>query len=169
MAEKRRNSGIWQFIKFAIFGTIGGIFQIISVNVLYFTMKGWTTPLPAFLSGIFNEAVLGEGNSCWGYIIPFFVSNMISQIFQYIQNKRTTFKSDAPRWVFAVYIAVAIILMFTITWAQGVLNNIFMSANISWLKKLAPTLAVVVAGQIYTVVMFPLEKFVLFRNKSKKV
>lgn len=167
MEKEKKNGGLWQFVKFAIFGTIGGIIQIVSVNVFYFAMKGWTTPLPAFLSGIFSEKVLGAGNSCWGYIVPFFLSNLISQIFQYIQNKKTTFKSDAPKWVFAVYIAVAVMLMFLITWSQGVLNNFFLSTNSKLLTTLAPTLAVVIAGQIYTVVMFPLEKFVLFRKKKE--
>ena len=164
MKNDKKNGGLWQFVKFAIFGTIGGIIQVISVNVLYFAMKGWTTPLPAFLGGIFSEKVLGEGNSCWGYIVPFFLSNLISQIFQYVQNKKTTFKSDAPKWVFGVYIAVAVLLMFIITWTQGVLNNFLSSSSSRLLTVLAPTLAVVIAGQIYTVVMFPLEKFVLFRK-----
>ena len=166
MEGRKGNSGIWQFIKFAIFGTLGGILQIVTVNVLYFAMKGWTTPLPSHLSGIFSEAVMGQGNSCWGYIIPFFISNIISQIFQYIQNKRTTFKSDAPRWVFAVYISIVVLLIFITTWAQGALNNLLAATGISILEKLAPTLSVVIAGQIYTLVLFPLEKFVLFRKKK---
>ncbi len=166
MGKEKRNGALWQFVKFAIFGTLGGVIQVVTVNVLYFAMKGWTTPLPAFLSGIFSEAVLGAGNSCWGYIVPFFLSNLISQIYQYIQNKRTTFKSDAPSWVFTVYIAVVVVLIFVTTWVQGVLNNLFLSTSSSLLVKLAPTLAVIISGLIYTGVLFPLEKFVLFRKRT---
>ncbi len=165
--EKEKNRGLWQFVKFAIFGTAGAVIQIVTVNVLYFALKGWTTPLPAFLGGIFNEAVLGEGNSCWGYIIPFFASNLLSQIFQYIQNKKRTFKSDAPQWVFTVYISVVVVLIFLTTWIQGVLNNALYSTGKGLLMKLAPTLSVIISGQLYTIVLFPLEKFVLFRKKAR--
>ncbi len=167
MENEKKHRGLWQFLKFALFGTMGGIIQVVTVNVFYFALKGWTTPLPSFLAGIFSESVLGEGNSCWGYIIPFFASNLLSQIFQYIQNKKRTFKSDAPKWVFTVYISVVVVLIFVITWVQGVLNNALYSTGKSLLMKLAPTLSVIISGQIYTLVLFPLEKFVLFRKKAR--
>ena len=163
---EKKNGGLWQFVKFLIVGGIGAIIQLIVVNVLYYLMRDWKAALPAFLSGIFNETVMGQGNSNWGYVLPFFISNLVANTYQYIQNKKTTFKADAPKWSFAVYFVVLIILIFVATWLQGVLNNLFISTEKPFFVKLAPTLAVIFAGLAYTLILFPLEKFVLFRKKA---
>ncbi len=163
----KKDSSLIQFLKFILFGSLGGVIQIITVNVFHFAMKGWTTPLPHLLGKVFSEGVMGVGNSCWGYIIPFFLSNLVSQIFQYVQNKRRTFDSDAPRWVFWVYIAVTVLLIFIVTWVQGVVNNALLRTEAALVVRLAPTLSVVIAGQIYTLVLFPMEKFILFRRKAR--
>ena len=164
---EKKNGGLWQFVKFLIVGGIGAIIQLIVVNVLYYLMRDWKAPLPAFLSGIFNETVMGQGNSNWGYVLPFFISNLTANTYQYIQNKKTTFKADAPKWSFAVYFIVLVILIFVVTWFQGVLNNLFISTGKPFFVKLAPTLAVIFAGIVYTMVLFPLEKFVLFKKKAR--
>lgn len=165
--DSKKNGGLWQLVKFLIVGGIGAIIQLVVVNVLYYLMKDWKAALPAFLSGIFNETVMGQGNSNWGYVLPFFISNLVANTYQYIQNKKTTFKADAPKWSFAVYFVVLVILIFAATWLQGILNNLFISTNRPLLVKLAPTLAVTAAGIVYTVVLFPLEKFVLFKEKAR--
>lgn len=163
---EKKNTGLWQFVKFLIVGGIGAIIQLIVVNVLYFLMRDWKEPLPLFLAKLFNETVMGEGNSNWGYVLPFFISNLAANTYQYIQNKKTTFKVEAPRWCFLVYMVVLVILIFVATWLQGILNHLFLSTGIPFFQKLAPTLAVIFAGAIYTLVMFPLEKFVLFKKRA---
>lgn len=165
--ESKKNRGLWQLVKFLIVGGIGAIIQLIVVNVLYFMMKDWKVALPAFISGIFNESVMGQGNSNWGYVLPFFISNLVANTYQYIQNKKTTFKADAPKWSFAVYFVVLVILIFVATWLQGILNHLFISTGRPFFVKLAPTLAVIFAGIVYTLVLFPLEKFVLFKEKTR--
>ena len=57
------------------------------------------------------DAVGGAGNDNWGYVFPFFASNLLANIYGYIQNKKTTFKSDAPAWCFAVYLALMVCLI----------------------------------------------------------
>lgn len=165
MSETKENRTGWQFVKFLLVGGIGCVIQLVVVNVLYYLMRGWTAPLPAVLSGIFNETTMGSGNSNWGYVVPFFTSNLVANTYQYIQNKKTTFKVEAPKWCFVVYLVVLVILIFVVTWVQGVLNNFFINSGSAFLIKLAPTLAVLFAGAVYTLTLFPLEKFVLFRKR----
>lgn len=163
----KKNGGLWQFAKFLIVGGIGAVMQMITVNILYFLMRDWKAALPALLSGIFNESVMGQGNNNWGYVLPFFISNLVANTYQYIQNKKTTFKADAPKWSFIVYFVVLVILIFVATWLQGILNNLFIRTERPLIMKLAPTLAVIFAGIVYTLVLFPLEKFVLFKKKAR--
>ena len=163
---EKKNGGLWQFVKFLIVGGIGAILQLIVVNVLYFMMKNWNEPLPHILASVFNETVMGKGNSNWGYVLPFFISNLVANSYQYLQNKKTTFKVDAPKWCFVVYLIVLVILIFIVTWVQGILNNLFMEKGNAFIQKMAPTLAVILAGGVYTLVLFPLEKFVLFKKRS---
>ena len=163
----KNNSSVWQFIKFLIVGGIGAIMQLVVVNVLYYLMRDWKAPLPAVLSGIFNETVMGKGNSNWGYVLPFFISNLAANTYQYFQNKKTTFKADAPKWSFVAYFVIIVILIIVATWLQGVLNNLIASTGKPLLVKLAPTLAVLLAGAVYTLVLFPLEKYVLFKEKTR--
>lgn len=165
--SKNKDRTIVQMLKFLVIGGIGAVIQLIAVNALYYALKSWTAPLPSFLSSVFSETVMGKGNSNWGYVLPFFISNLISNSYQYVQNKKTTFKADAPKWSFSLYIAILIILIFIVTWTQGVLNNAFLSTGTAFFIKLAPTLSVLFSGLVYTLVLFPLEKFVLFKKKKE--
>ena len=163
---KQKESSFWQLIKFLIVGGIGAIIQTIVVNVLCSALKDWKNPLPSILSSIFSENTMGKSNSCWGYVVPFFASNLIANTYQYIQNKKTTFKVNAPKWCFVVYLVVLVILIFVATWLQGIINNLLVKTNIAFFVKLAPTLAVLGAGIVYTLVLFPLEKYVLFKERN---
>ena len=110
-APKHERKTLWQFIKFLLVSGIAGILQIILVNLLCWALADWTAPLPGFLTGIFSASVVGAGNDNWGYVFPFFASNLLANIYGYIQNKKTTFKSDAPAWCFAVYLALMVCLI----------------------------------------------------------
>ena len=80
-------------------------------------MKNWKEPLPGFFGGIFSEQTMEKGQSNWGYILPFFLSNFVA-------NAR--------------------------------------------IEALAPTIASTVVGTVQTIALFPLQKFVLPREKKKK-
>ena len=154
-----------QFFKFLIIGAIGSIIQIASVNILFQLLKNWKAPLPQFMAGIFNEAVLGVGNDNWGYVLPFFVSNLLSNTYSYIHNMKGNFKTNAPGYYFAIYIALLVILIVASTWISGVIANFLMSTNVDFLVKLGPTIGSILSGIVYTLILFPIEKFILFRKK----
>lgn len=158
---------IWQILKFVLVSGIVSIIQLVLVNVLFYVMRDWKAPLPPLLAGIFSPSTVGLGNDNWGYVLPFFLSNLIANIYGYFQNQKTTFKaSGTPAWCMWVYIGVIFALILFSTWLQGVVANWAMGSGISVLSGLAPTLAAMAAGTVQMLVLFPLEKFVLFRERK---
>ena len=87
-----------------------------------------------------NGSVVG-GVVTWGYLLPFFLSNLIANIYGFYQNKKTTFKSDAPWYSFAFYIVLMIALILFSTWFQGWLVGIIAKINWAWIQPLARTIA----------------------------
>lgn len=170
MDEKAANKGkaikvIWQIVKFTIVSLLVTLIQLGLVNLLYFLMKSWTTPLPGFLGDIFTESVMGKGHSTWGYILPFFISNLAANTVGYFLNKHKTFKSDAPWWHYVIYIVALFLLIVFTTWIQGLVANLLISVGV---ESLGPTIAGMAAGTIQFVVLFPLQKFVLLREKKEQ-
>lgn len=183
---------LWQLLKFLVVSGLVTIIQLVLANVLPLIFDGVTATLPAFLQGIFdpnvifdasttegveqvgkyvvggvieNGAVVG-GIVTWGYLLPFFLSNLIANIYGFYQNKKTTFKSDAPWYNFAIYIVLMIALILFSTWFQGWLVGIIAKVDLTWLQPLARTIASLAAGFIQMVVLFPMEKFVLLKEKK---
>ena len=183
---------IWQLVKFLVVSGLVTIIQLVLANVLPLIFDGVTATLPAFLQGIFNpnfifdpttaegieqvgkyvvggaieNGVVVGGIVTWGYLLPFFLSNLIANIYGFYQNKKTTFKSDAPWYNFAIYIVLMIALILFSTWFQGWLVGVIAKAPWEWLNSLARTIAGLAAGFVQMVVLFPMEKFVLLKEKK---
>ena len=162
-AEAHHLKTLWQIAKFMAVSFLVSAIQLGLVNLLYFLMKGWTEPLTPLLSMIFSEETVGEGHSNWGYILPFFISNLSANTVGYFLNRSKTFKSDAPIWHYIVYVGVLLVLIFFTTWLQGVAVNIMVGWGV---EGIAPTLAAMLAGTVQLVILFPLQKFVLLREKK---
>ena len=169
------------------------IIQLVLANVLPLIFDGVTATLPVFLQGIFDPNVIFDASTkegieqvgkyvidgtiqngsvvggvvTWGYLLPFFLSNLIANIYGFYQNKKTTFKSDAPWYSFAFYIVLMIALILFSTWFQGWLVGIIAKINWAWIQPLARTIAGLAAGFVQMVVLFPMEKFVLLKEKKK--
>lgn len=159
---------IWEFLKFLLVSGIVSIIQLILVNVLFFVMRGWKAPLPDFLAAIFTPSTVGLGNDNWGYVLPFFLSNLIANIYGYFQNQKTTFKAaNTPAWCMWFYLGTIAALILFSTWLQGVVANWALNSGVGFLAGLAPTLAAMAAGNVQMLVLFPLEKFVLFKERKK--
>ncbi|MBR3737465.1 MAG: hypothetical protein IKN26_01890, partial [Eubacterium sp.] len=203
-AAEEKGSGIkalWQFLKFIVVSGLVTIIQLVLANVLPLVFDKVTTPLPAFLQGIFNPNVVFDpttpegikqvgkyvidsatgnlggvivdgvvigGIVTWGFLLPFFLSNLIANIYGFYQNKKTTFKSDAPWYNFAIYIVLMIALILFSTWFQGWVVGLIAKAPWAWLNAAARTIAGLLAGFIQMVVLFPIEKFVLLKEKKEE-
>ena len=184
---------LWQLVKFLVVSGLVTIIQLVLANVLPLIFDGVTATLPVFLQGIFDPNVIFDASTkegieqvgkyvidgtiqngsvvggvvTWGYLLPFFLSNLIANIYGFYQNKKTTFKSDAPWYSFAFYIVLMIALILFSTWFQGWLVGIIAKINWAWIQPLARTIAGLAAGFVQMVVLFPMEKFVLLKEKKK--
>ena len=118
------------------------------------------------LGGVIENGVVIGGIVTWGFLLPFFLSNLIANIYGFYQNKKTTFKSDAPWYNFAIYIVLMIALILFSTWFQGWVVGLIAKAPWAWLNAAARTIAGLLAGFIQMVVLFPIEKFVLLKEKK---
>lgn len=136
----KQHKTLWQIVKFLFVSGLVTIIQLVLVNVLYFTMS--------------RDSYL-----------PFFISNLAANIYGYIQNKRTTFKSDAPWWCFAVYLVLMAGLILFSTWLQKVIADYL---AVTRFKDLAPTVAAMCAGFVQMLILFPMEKFVLLKEKKEE-
>ena len=161
------DSAIWQFIKFNLVSMSITAVQLLLANLLPLVFDSVTTKLPGFLQPIFNPDVLFEGESryvvdgvvTFGYVRPFFLSNFIANIYGYFVNMKATFKGKGTRAGLIGYFVVLIALILFTTWLQGYITAMMKGSSI------ARTVAALAAGMVQVAVLFPLEKYVLFKEK----
>ena len=167
------DGALGQFIKFNIVGCTVSLLQLVLANILPLAFDGMTVKLPAFLRPVFNAEVLFDGPSpyvmdgvtTWGFVLPFFLSNFIANIYGYFVNKKATFQGKGSAAGMAVYILILTLLILFSTWFQGVLTA---SMSGTAVAPFARTIAASAAGWIQVAVLFPLEKYVLFPKRQNK-
>ncbi len=153
-----------QVIKYLLMGLSVTILQFILVNIFPFIFSSWKSELPSFLSLVFSERTMGEGNSNWGYVMTFFLSNLLANIYGYFINRKTVFHSDSPTWCFVVFVTVMALLILFSTWLQGVISNAVVENSVR-LKSFANTIAAAACGFMQNLIVYPMEKFVLLKEK----
>lgn len=166
------DNALWQLIKFNLVSTSITLVQLALANLLPLLFDGVKVPLPVFLRGIFNPDTLFEGPSpyvvngvvTWGYVLPFFLSNFLANIYGYFMNMKTTFRGSGTRAGLVAYLVILTGLILFSTWLQGFLTA---KLSVTSLAPLARTIAAMAAGLVQMAVLFPLEKFVLF-HKNKR-
>ena len=169
LEEKWKEKTWWQFVKFNLVSFSITVVQLLLANLLPLLFDSFRSPLPVFLRGIFDPAFLFEGQSpyvadgvvTWGYVLPFFLSNFIANIYGYYMNRKATFHGTGSRKGLILYLCVLFALILFSTWMQGALTA-FLSKTP--LASLARTIAAMAAGTLQVAVLFPLEKFVLFKE-----
>ncbi len=181
----RERKGIWELVKFLLVSGAAGILQLVLANVLPLVFDGIRVPIPTFLQGIFDAELLFNVNTArgavdyaryvvngavtWGYVIPFFMSNLLANVYAYFQNRRTTFKSNSSNTCFIYYLMILIILILFSTWLQGLIVGKLNSTGIKALSVFSRTIAAAAAGLVQLLVLFPLEKFVLLRDDEETI
>ncbi|MBE6720378.1 MAG: hypothetical protein E7571_06965 [Ruminococcaceae bacterium] len=175
---------IWQLVKFLVVSGLVTIIQLVLAAVLPVVCDQIHTLLPEFLRGIFTPTMFTAGSEeaqkyvingvvTWGYVLPFLLSNLIANIYGFYQNKKTTFKSDAPWYNFAIYIVLLLALILFSTWMQGAIVSKALkseptNAFLQFITKetVIRLIASLIAGFVQMVVLFPMEKFVLLKEKK---
>lgn len=159
---------LWELVKFNLVGVVCTIVQLTLVNVLPAVFAGFDRPLPGFLAYIFSEDIVGKGHSNWAYILPYFISLGTANVIGYFMNMKTTFDSNAPKIYFVYYNIILILLIFFCTWIQGVAGNLFMNSTNAFIQKHARTLASFTGSTVMACILFPLQKFVFFKDRRTK-
>ncbi|MBR2746674.1 MAG: hypothetical protein IKD99_08150 [Erysipelotrichaceae bacterium] len=165
--EKYGSNAVWQFVKFNLVSFSITAVQLLLANLLPLVFDSVTTKLPGFLQGVFNPDVLFEGDSryvvdgvvTFGYVLPFFLSNFIANVYGYFVNMKATFKGRGTKAGLFGYFAVLIFLILFTTWLQGYITAMMKNSS------MARTVAALVAGMVQVAVLFPLEKYVLFKER----
>ena len=155
------DSTLWQFIKFNLVSFSITLLQLALANLLPLIFDGVTAKLPPILRPVFRPDTLFEGPSpyvvdgvvTWGYVLPFFLSNFIANIYGYFMNMKTSL---------AAYLLILAALILFSTWLQGWITA---RLTVSAFAALARTLAAMAAGLVQVAVLFPLEKYVLFKKE----
>ena len=91
---------IWQFVKFNLVSFSITLLQLALANLLPLIFDGVTAKLPPVIRPVFQPDTLFNGPSpyvvdgvvTWGYVLPFFLSNFIANIYGYFMNMKTTFR-----------------------------------------------------------------------------
>ena len=164
------DSTIWQFVKFNLVSFTITLLQLALANLLPLIFDGVTAKLPPFLRPVFQPATLFNGPSpyvvdgvvTWGYVLPFFLSNFIANIYGYFMNMKTTFRGKGSRGGLIAYLLVLTTLILFSTWLQGWITARLTATAFA---RLARTIAAAAAGLVQVAVLFPLEKYVLFRKE----
>lgn len=157
---------IIQLIKYLALGLSVTLLQFVLVNIFPLLFSSWKSALPSFLEGIFNENTMGKGNSNWGYVMTFFLSNLLANIYGYFINRHTVFHSDSPLWCFITFVCVMAALILFSTWLQGTIANTVVQRSTS-LEKYANTIAAAACAFMQNLIVYPMEKFVLLRERKE--
>lgn len=164
------NNALWQLIKFNLVSCSVTLLQLLLANILPLFFDKMTKPLPVFLTPVFNPQILFDGPTkyvssgrvTWGYVLPFFLSNYLANLYGYDRNRKTTFHGKGTRYGLIAYFVILTGLILFSTWLQGMLAA---RLNATPLAALSRTIAAMAAGFVQVAVLFPLEKFVLFPKK----
>ena len=167
--ERYGDRALWQFIKFNLVSLSITLLQLLLANLLPLLFDGVTAKLPTLLRPVFDPERLFEGESIyvqdgvvtWGYVLPFFLSNYLANLYGYFMNMKTTFRGVGRRGGLVAYLVILTGLILFTTWLQGFIAAKLMGGA---LASLARTIAALCAGLVQMAVLFPLEKFVLFRK-----
>jgi len=165
----------WQLVKFIFVSLIAFVVQVVTVNLFKVWLSGKIGEITGAFAVIFTEQAMGRGNTNWGYVLAFFLSNLLANIVGYFINRKKTFKSDTNLTAsLTIYFVVLFTLIVFNSWFQGVVTNWVDIAAASLnnglgnvLGKTDLTIAAMAAGLIQTLVLFPLEKFVLLKEKKE--
>ena len=164
------DSSLWQFVKFNLVSFSITLLQLALANLLPLIFDSVTAVLPPLLRPVFQPETLFEGPSryvvdgvvTWGYVLPFFLSNFIANIYGYFMNMKTTFRGKGSRGGLVAYLLILTALILFSTWLQGWITA---RLAVTTLAGLGRTIAAMAAGLVQLAVLFPREKFVLFKKE----
>ena len=154
-----------EFIKFNIVSFSVTLLQLLLANLLPYVFDSCLVKVPTFLNNIFYSnniptKYIIDGYVTYAYLLPFLLSNLLANIYAYFVNMKATFKGKGTKNGFIAYVLILLTLILFSTWLQGVIVSALYSTK---LVSLSRTIASLSVGIIQMAILFPLEKFVLFK------
>lgn len=154
-----------EFIKFNLVSFSVTLLQLLLANILPYLFDGYLTKIPTFLNNIFYSTnipkeYIVDNYVTYAYLLPFLLSNLFANIYAYFVNMKATFKGKGTRKGFIAYVLILLTLILFSTWLQGVIVSALYNTKLASLSR---TIASLTVGCIQMIVLFPLEKFVLFK------
>ena len=158
------DSALWQFVKFNLVSFSITLLQLALANLLPLIFDGVTAKLPPVLRPVFRPEALFEGHSPYVVdgVLPFFLSNFIANLYGYFMNMKTTFRGKGSRSGLVTYLMILSLLILFSTWLQGWITARLSATTFAALGR---TIAAAAAGLVQVAVLFPLEKYVLFKKE----
>lgn len=157
-----KNPNAWQFAKYTIFSVVSGWIEIGIFVLLNYLLpqNGINKPVNWFIF-VYPTAAGGLGA-----LIAFVVSSTIGQALKFITNFKKTFKSTNNIFISAVGFAImAIMIVVGLNlYVGGILNTALCKVIPS--ADAAGAIAKIVCQVAGFLLAFPVNKFVLMRNKS---
>ena len=132
------DSALWQFVKFNLVSFSITLLQLALANLLPLIFDGVTAKLPPVLRPVFRPEALFEGHS------PY------------------TFRGKGSRSGLVTYLMILSLLILFSTWLQGWITARLSATTFAALGR---TIAAAAAGLVQVAVLFPLEKYVLFKKE----
>ena len=153
--QKRDKKRTLKIISVAFFVAI---LQLILLSILSYLMKNFDAPLPVFLRTIFSETSMGQVNNVWGFILPFFLSNLIAQGIGCIINYFKIFQSNTHFLIsFVFFLLFGIMIIFFNTWLQGVIVKL-LSENFGLRNITGAIIACIAVSFEQFIILYPVEK-----------
>lgn len=167
--KKYEKNGIYQFIKFNLSSFSITLIQLLLANIFPLLFDSYRKVVPDSINKIFIDGLIDSIDSkyiingviTWGYLLPFFLSNFIANIYGYFINMHFTFKSKGNHYSIIIYCIVLFILIIISTWLQSLISSIISKTQFAYMSR---SIAALLAGLFQVVIIFPLEKYILFKE-----
>ena len=157
-----KHSEIWKFIKFTFTGASTSILEMAVYAVLQYGVFRSLQGVP-----VENSPVLEFlGIEYKGYLYSYLISAIIGYAAAFLMNRKLTFKADANPLVSSILYAIMVICTITFnTWFGAFLGTIF--TNNGWSTPVTELLMKCLIINVPTIWTYPLERFVIQRQRKK--
>ncbi len=154
-----------EFIKFNIVSFSVTLLQLLLANLLPYLFDGYLVKIPTLLNNIFYSdniptKYIVDSYVTYAYLLPFLLSNLLANIYAYFVNMKATFKGKGKKGGFIAYVVILLTLILFSTWLQGLIVGTLYSTKF---VNVSRTIASLAAGTVQMLILFPLEKYVLFK------
>ncbi len=154
-----------EFIKFNIVSFSVTLLQLLLANLLPYLFDGYLVKIPTLLNNIFYSdniptKYIVDSYVTYAYLLPFLLSNLLANIYAYFVNMKATFKGKGTKGGFIAYVVILLTLILFSTWLQGLIVGTLYSTKF---VNVSRTIASLAAGTVQMLILFPLEKYVLFK------